>query len=501
MTEERGKVLKFIWKVENFSYCWYETNDFLGSPRFDWEGTAWCLKLYPKGRTPHANYVSVYLEMLSPEEFTIDFEIALLRPNGASEYVKEMKDRGFRRGSKHGFDALVVRERLLGAKKSTLLPKDILTIQCCIFPKDFELEAYNEVIARTHIEIERCRLQWKQIDYTRNNSMPLADSLFQLSVSSESNNQHDVLTGEFCSNYLLDCKALHVKIGILDSNNSVVKLLVNNFLDIESASEGCLSFPLITVPELQENESLYLPDGKLNLDCEFTLCDGLQHSQIEGTAQDTTFMPVSVYETASSSQIDVPPKKFLYCIDNVPSSLKNDFQNLYEEGTLSDFAIKVGDKNFNVHKAVLCARSPVFKSMLTSNMKENEKNMVDISDLEEDTVSRMLTFMYMDMAGNLDWDAAKKLYFAADKYGLITLKRLCSEVLYQNLSVTNVVEVLALSNMHADEYLKKITVEFISDHEREVLFSTQWKAFMTEYSNLAAETMHKLYVEKANNRH
>ncbi|GBL92712.1 Speckle-type POZ protein-like B [Araneus ventricosus] len=390
-----------------------------------------CLVLLKENDLPHCKWAMARIldliygndELSSsregPEEVTIDYEIALLRPNGAREYAKEMKERGFRKGSKYGFDTLVHRERLLGAKKSTLLPKDILTLQCCIFPKDTELEVSTEVIARTHLEIERYRLQWKQIDYTRNNTIQLADSMFRLRLSIESNNQHEVLTGEFCIDFVADFKALHGKIGVLDSNNSVVKLLVNNFLDIESESRNPFSyFPLITVPELQEDKCLYLPN-------------------------------------ASSSQIDAPPKKFLYCIDNVPSSLINDFQNLYEEGTLGDFAIKVGDKNFKVHKAVLCARSPVFKGMLTSNMKENVKNMVDISDLEEDTVHRMLTFMYTDMAGNLDWDTAKKLYFAADKYGLITLKRLCSEVLYQNLSVTNVGEVLALANIHADEYLKK----------------------------------------------
>ncbi|GBL84241.1 hypothetical protein AVEN_222472-1 [Araneus ventricosus] len=104
------------------------------------------------------------------------------------------------------------------------------------------------------------------------------------------------------------------------------------------------------------------------------------------------------------------------------------------------------------------------------------------------------------MAGNLDRDTANKLYFAADKYGLITLRRICSEVLYQNLSVKDVREVLTLANMHADEYLRKITVKFICDNETEVMRSTEWKTFMTEDVNMAAETMHHIILEKAENR-
>ncbi|GBN75890.1 hypothetical protein AVEN_101835-1 [Araneus ventricosus] len=214
-----------------------------------------------------------------------------------------------------------------------------------------------------------------------------------------------------------DLKAFHCKIGVLDSNNSVVKLLVNKFLDTESAAEGYLSFPLITVHELLKNKSLYLPNGKLDLDCEFTLCYGLQHGRIEGITRNATFTSALEDETASTSQI----------FENTPSSLENDFLNLLQEGTLCDFTINVEDKNLQVHKAVLYARSPVFKAMLTCNMKEKENNMVDISDLELDTVLRMLSFMYTDMAGNLDWATAYKLYFAANKYGLITLKRTCSK--------------------------------------------------------------------------
>ncbi|GBM68516.1 hypothetical protein AVEN_158090-1 [Araneus ventricosus] len=162
MAENRGKYLKFIWKVENFSFIWNKTDDFLKSETFYldiFEGSAWCLKLYPRGRSSYENYVSVFLERLSscegPFEITIDFEIGLLKPNGATDYMNEMKGRCFKTGDTHGFNNLVARERMLGARKSVLLPEDVLSLQCCIFPKDAELRTYTEVIAKTHTRIER----------------------------------------------------------------------------------------------------------------------------------------------------------------------------------------------------------------------------------------------------------------------------------------------------------------------------------------------------------
>ncbi|GBM91673.1 hypothetical protein AVEN_122280-1 [Araneus ventricosus] len=260
-----------------------------------------------------------------------------------------MKDRCFRKGYSYGFDNLVTREKIFGSKRSTLLPDDILTLECCIFPKNTELETYTEVIAKTHIEIQRFRRQWKEIDYSVYSLIPLdceGKIWIHLNGSSSSDNQPNFLRGKFCGSKNL--KAFHSKIGVLDSNNSVAKFLVNKSFDITSADrkrDSCVYFPIVTEAEILKNKSVYLPNGKLNLDCEFTLCDGLQHSQIEGIARETTFNLVPVDETASTRQLDLPPKKFLYCIANIPSSLKNDFQNLYQEGTLSDFTIKVGNKN------------------------------------------------------------------------------------------------------------------------------------------------------------
>ncbi|GBN45158.1 hypothetical protein AVEN_174860-1, partial [Araneus ventricosus] len=126
MAENGEKFLKFIWKVENFSYCWNEKDDFLKSPTFYldiFEGSAWCLKLYPRGKTSYEKFLGVNLERLSsskgPLGITIDFKLTLLRANGATEYVREMEDRSFRKGRKFGFDNLIAREVILGAKKST----------------------------------------------------------------------------------------------------------------------------------------------------------------------------------------------------------------------------------------------------------------------------------------------------------------------------------------------------------------------------------------------
>ncbi|GFR33346.1 TD and POZ domain-containing protein 1 [Trichonephila clavata] len=180
-------------------------------------------------------------------------------------------------------------------------------------------------------------------------------------------------------------------------------------------------------------------------------------------------------------------------------SLRNGLLSLYQEETLCDFTLRVGKETLRAHKAVLCARSPVFKAMLTTEMKETLNDFMEIHDLEVDTVRRMLNFMYTDAANDLDWETASKLYNAADKYDIVALKHLCSVALKVGLCVANVGEILRLSDRHADDDLRKSAHDFISDNDTEILSSPEWNSFMQKDVQLAAETMRLMYMKKLGN--
>ncbi|GBN22025.1 hypothetical protein AVEN_211335-1 [Araneus ventricosus] len=56
---------------------------------------------------------------------------------------------------------------------------------------------------------------------------------------------------------------------------------------------------------------------------------------------------------------------------------------------------------------VLSARSSVFKSMFTPDMREKTTDCVIIEDLEADTVRWMLVCLYSDNLDDLDWKVHK----------------------------------------------------------------------------------------------
>ncbi|XP_055925983.1 protein maternal effect lethal 26-like [Argiope bruennichi] len=502
MAENEEKLLKFIWKIENYSYCWSTSNS-LQSPDFQmdvYEGSSWCLKLYPRGVPLCENYISIHLARLSsssgPLRVSVDYEISLLRPDGTAEYVKETKDRCFRKGYTFGFDNLAVRDEVFWMKRSILLPQDILTVQCRIFPKDTQLKSSTTIIAKTHLELERYVFHWKS-------EKCFSEKLNEFKILKFLNGRHylalklywRLARGReylyiYFSNFH-DLKMFHCKLCLLDSNESISQCILDEHID-----SGQSDFRLIAADEIREKKSIFLPNDKLNLHCDFTCYFGIQCNQIETVAFDNTIFSV-IKDKETSSEVETPSANNRPCsCTNIYASFKKDFQNFYQEEMLCDFTLKVGNENIQAHKAVLAARSPVFKAMLTSNMRENEKNLVEISDLDADTVRCMLTFLYSDTTGDLDWEAARKLYFAADKYEIRKLKRICSDILKRNLSVSSVGATLSLANLHADDNLKDLTLNFIFKHDAEVICSMEWKEFMADEAHLAAEAMRYIFLKK-----
>ncbi|GFQ71021.1 tdpoz3 [Trichonephila clavata] len=126
-------------------------------------------------------------------------------------------------------------------------------------------------------------------------------------------------------------------------------------------------------------------------------------------------------------------------------------------------------------------------------MKEKIKGRVDIVDLDDDIVRRMLSYMYTDSVEDLQWDSALPLYEAANKYEIMSLRKKCSSFLEHSLSLTNACDALLLADRHQDNHIKMIVQTYIIDRDKCVFALEEWKMLMKKNSELAAETMHKVW--------
>ena len=157
--------------------------------------------------------------------------------------------------------------------------------------------------------------------------------------------------------------------------------------------------------------------------------------------------------------------------------MNNHFNQLWINKSLSDVTIQIDRKNFEAHKAVLAARSPVFLAMFQSNLAEDQTNTLKIDDIEPDVFKEMLRFIYTDQVENVD-ALAEKLLAAADKYMLDLLKTKCEAYLATNITGENCCQLLILADLHSVERLKTSVLDFVRFHSAQVVKTVEWKTLM-----------------------
>lgn len=155
-------------------------------------------------------------------------------------------------------------------------------------------------------------------------------------------------------------------------------------------------------------------------------------------------------------------------------NLSEDLALLFENQDFSDVILSVKGKNFQAHKIILAARSPVFAAMFKHKMKESEQNRVVIEDMNEDTMQEILRYIYTGKCQNLN-KLAEELLAAADKYELDRLKMICMESLTRTVSVENAGNLLVLADLHGVNELKVEVIKFIVANFTVVSNTTGWK--------------------------
>jgi len=94
---------------------------------------------------------------------------------------------------------------------------------------------------------------------------------------------------------------------------------------------------------------------------------------------------------------------------------------LFEDRELADASLNCGGSQLRVHRAILAARSPVFKSMFVGGMQESLTAVIEIPDVDASAAEAMVEYMYKK---KLPSDAPlEQVFVLASKYmvqGLIT---------------------------------------------------------------------------------
>ncbi|GIY33872.1 TD and POZ domain-containing protein 5 [Caerostris darwini] len=388
-----------------------------------------------------------------------------------------------------GFPEFIKREDVIINRRSEILPQDVLTICCTIRRNDGKDIEAGQFSALTDIKVTRRSFVWEIKDFSNLKTNK------QMSVVVRSPSKEASIILKL---FLFEVKYLEEVINItVCSSCEAIKLLTLTFslIDVEGNNvecgktellsdqlkEGTILALQISKSEVMENKN-YLMKDCLSLRCEYAFSTGSISEEIEKVLSFGADYRKEIIETEFKPKV-------LYDHDD----LLDDLNSLYRDDTLSDMELRTETETFRVHTTILSARSEVFKAMFTTEMRETLNRHVYIPDVDNDTLRRMILYLYTDHLEDLEWESAYLLYAAADKYAIHSLKNKCSVFLRNAFSFSNACNILKLADSHGDEELKQAVQDYILANDEDVINSSEFELLINVNPKLAAETMHKGY--------
>ncbi|GBN14650.1 Speckle-type POZ protein [Araneus ventricosus] len=494
----------FLWFIENYSFCTHKNGESLVSPEFtanSLEGAVWCLSLYPRGyKEESKGYISLYLTRREtddgPGQFPLKFELSILLADG-SDLQSGTVEYTFEKGNGFGCHQFLKREEVLLRRKAVCLPQNILSVRCKIWKNEGKTEPVAQICARTRLGIKEISFlhivegfgafkpnEKKTTQIRSSKETPVLSSSLYFSDDSWSEGEIVVEIKPPDTNHVLS----KCKLSLLDRSGKATECgeADNRF---DETRQDIQKLPLSLRRQVILNrESKYLPDDKLTLLCECTFSTGVEYEKTEKILHEIPFAALN--QINNNGQNEAAEKLSVF------PSVVDDLKEIYSKQLLTDVELKTKTKSFPAHKIVLCGRSPVFKAMMTNDMKEKNNNFIQVEDLEDDIVQQLLLFLYSDNLETLQWESAIKLYYAGDKYDIGKLKVMCSSFLVENLTTSTASELLLLADTHSDSDLKKAVEDFIFNHEEEVFGSDEWGSLIETNPLLVSKTMRLKYTRK-----
>ncbi|XP_006660301.1 BTB/POZ and MATH domain-containing protein 1-like [Oryza brachyantha] len=169
-----------------------------------------------------------------------------------------------------------------------------------------------------------------------------------------------------------------------------------------------------------------------------------------------------------------------------PSDIGAHLGGLLDRGDGTDVSFLVAGETFPAHRAVLAARSPVFRAELLGSMAEDKMACIPLQDIEPEAFRAMLRFIYTDelpvdgavelinggsssssaaaaaTTKNMTTELLQNLLAAADRYDLNRLKLMCAQRLWDAVSADTVAATLACAEAHGCPELRKMCLEFFA---------------------------------------
>ncbi|CAI0415579.1 unnamed protein product [Linum tenue] len=176
---------------------------------------------------------------------------------------------------------------------------------------------------------------------------------------------------------------------------------------------------------------------------------------------------------------------------------------LFRSQLLADIHLKPGNGGAPIpaHRALLAARSEIFKTMLDPDACKSPANdTITLPELNHEELESLLEFLYSgDLAPEKLERHVYALTLAADKYEVPYLLGLCERHMVRSLDASNALEVLEISDSvccsSSGGDLKETAVKYVVKNMEELAFSGKYEAFVASNPHLAVQVTRAFLVD------
>ncbi|XP_049769514.1 ankyrin repeat domain-containing protein 65-like [Schistocerca cancellata] len=150
-----------------------------------------------------------------------------------------------------------------------------------------------------------------------------------------------------------------------------------------------------------------------------------------------------------------------------------DLGALLDAGEGAVVTLVAGETRLAAHRAVLAARSPVFRAMFQHDTLEASCGEVRMADVEGPVMRQLLSYVYTLQAPQLT-GTAPELLAAADRYGLSALKAACEQQVLAQLEVETAAAAAVLAVRHSCPSLTAAAIHFRRSQTHKVMATQGW---------------------------
>ncbi|XP_010116756.1 PREDICTED: uncharacterized protein KIAA1107 homolog [Chlamydotis macqueenii] len=295
-------------------------------------------------------------------------------------------------------------------------------------------------------------------------------------------------------------KVMHLRQSSVSSAGvnlvSSSRLVYSSDKNLKEAEELALMKKVLEPKSIQENDIATLQNTQTNVNC---LGDSKQTSDVQNTPSGAAQKEVSfssfIEEEIPVVVVDAESNKATAGNSKLETAsvLGEDLMMLYKKCCCPDISISIEGKNFQAHRAILCARSSYFAAMLSGSWAESSQEHITLQGISHVEMSVILHFIYggiLDFPDNVD---VGRMLGIADMYGLDGLKEVAIYILkrdYCNFfqkpvpgKQQPVLECMAIAHSLGVENLYAACMKWVGKHFAKCLSERSFASLPTELQN------------------